>query len=256
MQLSSSLVAFATALLSARAVTAHMKIAHPIPFSAATLSNAPLAADGSDFPCKMLYDEPTPDVLAQNTMSIGAPQTLSFMGSAVHGGGSCQISITSDLKPTKASVWKVIHSIEGGCPANTDGNLPADPNGSGASTFQFNIPAGFAPGRYTLAWIWFNRIGNREMYMNCAPIVVQGAAKKRYTPSERADPASLISLSKREDLPDLFVANFLPSWSSRVEILPRKTWCAGFSDFFPFSIYPSFVNICSRFYHHLFRYLD
>lgn len=60
----------------------------------------------------------------------------------------------------------VIHSIEGGCPANVDGNLPADPNGDGASTFQFSIPDGINPGDYVLAWTWFNKIGNREMYMN------------------------------------------------------------------------------------------
>ena len=43
------------------------------------------------------------------------------------------------------------------------------------------------------------------MYMNCVPIIVQGAKKKkRYASSE---PVKHVSLSKQVDLPDMFVAN-------------------------------------------------
>jgi hypothetical protein len=143
----------------------HMIMNTPTPFGVSTLNNSPLVADGSDFPCKQrsgVYDVEA----ANNVMPIGVTQTLSFNGSAVHGGGSCQLSLTSDKAPTKDTQWQVIHSIIGGCPANVDGNLPADPNGQGASKFQFSIPSGIAPGDYVLAWTWFNKIGNREMYMN------------------------------------------------------------------------------------------
>lgn len=90
-------------------------------------------------------------------MAVGAPQTLSFVGSATHGGGSCQLSLTTDKEPTKTSKWAVILSIEGGCPGGANGGTPA--------TFQYKIPEAVAPGDYTLAWTWFNKIGNREMYM-------------------------------------------------------------------------------------------
>ena len=53
-------------------------------------------------------------------MAVGSQQSLSFTGSAVHGGGSCQISLTKDLKPTKDTDFRVILSIEGGCPASAE----------------------------------------------------------------------------------------------------------------------------------------
>ncbi|KAK2814083.1 hypothetical protein FQN50_000487 [Emmonsiellopsis sp. PD_5] len=211
MYFSPSFVAVAATLLSTSTVHAHMKIATPVPFNPDALNNSPLAADGSDFPCKFggAYTAPSgASVPPENMMAIGEEQTLSFIGSAVHGGGSCQLSLTTDKVPTKNSVWKVIHSIEGGCPASVDGNLPEDPYGTGASTFKFKIPSGIAPGDYTFAWTWLNRIGNREFYMNCAPITVTGAKKRRYTPTAASEPASkAVSLAKRDDLPEMFVAN-------------------------------------------------
>ena len=136
-------------------------------------------------------------------MSIGQEQILSFNGTAVHGGGSCQISLTKDNPATKSSKWMVIHSIEGGCPArNTAGNLPegADPDTTkDPDTYKYKIPEGIAPGAYTLGWTWFNKVGNREMYMNCASIKVAGGSGKRNTPiRQRRDAASF---------PPMFVAN-------------------------------------------------
>lgn len=52
----------------------------------------------------------------------------------------------------------VIKSIIGGCPSDVEGNLSGDPAGTGASTFDYVIPAGIAPGDYTLAWSWFNKV--------------------------------------------------------------------------------------------------
>ncbi|KIX09734.1 uncharacterized protein Z518_00815 [Rhinocladiella mackenziei CBS 650.93] len=180
-------------------VDAHMKMKSPVPYGQSTLDNSPLLADGSDFPCKQRSGVYDPEG-AENVMAIGEPQTLSFIGSAVHGGGSCQVSLTTDLQPTKDSKWMVIKSIEGGCPASVAGNLPADPNGNGASTFQYTIPEGVAPGEYTIAWSWLNKVGNREFYMNCGPATVTAAKKKRYAPAPK--------VSKREtSFPDMFVAN-------------------------------------------------
>ena len=96
----------------------------------------------------------------------------------MHGGGSCQISLTKDTPATKSSDWMVIHSIEGGCPAKNVAGNEAE-GSSGGSNYTYTIPEGISPGSYTLAWTWFNKIGNREMYMNCASIKVNGGSQKR-----------------------------------------------------------------------------
>lgn len=130
-----AVVAFFAAMASTS--FAHMIMKTPTPMGSP--NNSPLASDGSDFPCKNTAANWN-DRSKPNVIHVGQTQTLSFTGSAVHGGGSCQVSITKDLNPTKNSKWMVIHSIEGNCPSNNAGNFPEDPNGSSASTFPFSIP--------------------------------------------------------------------------------------------------------------------
>ncbi|KAI0898800.1 hypothetical protein F4806DRAFT_506746, partial [Annulohypoxylon nitens] len=167
----------------------------------------PISPTGSDFPCKIpagnsleLDGEPT-------IMAIGDEQTASFSGDAVHGGGSCQMSLTGPVNngswadyPLKDSRWKVIHSIEGGCPArNQKGNIV----GPNPNKYAFEIPEGIEPGDYIFSWTWLARIGGEpEYYQNCAPITVIPPKTKRMTkPNRRA------LLAKRTELPELFMAN-------------------------------------------------
>ncbi|MCJ1468206.1 hypothetical protein MMC07_006834 [Pseudocyphellaria aurata] len=192
-------VLVASAIGLASSVTAHMKLLTPTPFGGSTLNNSPLEASGSDFPCKQRPGVYAVDGAKNPPMAIGAPQTLSFVGGATHGGGSCQISLTTDKNPTKDTKWQVIHSIIGDCPSGSDGNQGESPTDTGATKFQYSIPDGIKPGDYILAWTWFNRIGNREMYMNCAPITVTAGSKKRSTN---------VDITKRADsFPDMFKAN-------------------------------------------------
>ncbi|KAJ5665195.1 CAZyme family AA11 [Penicillium maclennaniae] len=188
------------AVLGASVVNAHMIMSNPVPYGKSTLNNSPLAADGSDFPCKLR--DGTYDVTTENTIAIGESHALTFEGSATHGGGSCQISMTTDRAPTKDTEWKVIKSFEGGCPANVDGNLSGGASLADPYQFNFTIPEGIETGKYTLAWTWFNRIGNREMYMNCAPVTVTSGSSKRSV-SERTP-----TVEKRSaNFPPMFVAN-------------------------------------------------
>ncbi|EEY18006.1 conserved hypothetical protein [Verticillium alfalfae VaMs.102] len=171
--------------------SAHMKMSSPVPYGAASLDNSPLEADGSNFPCKnSAYSADG----ASNVYALGSSgNPLAFVGSAVHGGGSCQISITYDAQPNKNSVWKVIKSIEGGCPAqDTPGNLPENANLETPFKYSFDIPSDIPAGNGTIAWTWFNKVGNREMYMNCGPVTLTGTGG---------------SESAYNALPDMFTAN-------------------------------------------------
>lgn len=186
----SFLTAAAACSLLVSSVNAHMVITSPVPYGVSSLNNSPLEDDGSDFPCKQrsgVYD-----ISEMNQIAVGVPQKLSFKGGATHGGGSCQLSVTLDKNPTKESQWKVIHSILGGCPNSQAGNANGSPDYDGNPTFEYTMPKGMPNGQYTMAWTWFNKIGNREMYMNCAPIEVSGGADNN---------------DVLDTLPDMFVAN-------------------------------------------------
>jgi hypothetical protein len=167
--------------------SAHMIMANPKPF--AGVSQSPLLETGTNFPCQM----PDYGSTSASPMAKGTPQELSFIGQAVHGGGSCQVSITYDTAPTKDSVWKVIHSIQGGCPAkNQEGNMGNSATTADPFVYGFTIPDDIPTGNATLAWTWLNRVGNREYYMNCAPISITGGDGDK---------------SNYEALPDMLVAN-------------------------------------------------
>lgn len=183
------------AMLWASQAAAHMTLATPIPFG--TPDNSPLSSSGSNFPCQIVGTAATfyhRSSASNNTMAVGETQKLSFKGSAVHGGGSCQLAVTSEQEPTSSTTWQVILSIEGGCPT-VDGNGP--------STYDYSIPDSVTPGDYVFAWTWISKeSGAPEYYMNCAPITVTAAKS-----SKRSEGKSPVSARGSSALPNLFVAN-------------------------------------------------
>ncbi|KAJ9158241.1 Glycoside hydrolase [Coniochaeta hoffmannii] len=187
--------------------SAHMIMSSPKPFGG--VGQAPLLEDGSNFPCQMTAGG-SYQSQGSTTMAKGSPQELAFIGQAVHGGGSCQVSITYDTAPTKNSVWKVIHSIQGGCPAkNQQGNMGNSASAADPFTYQFQIPDDVPTGNATIAWTWLNRIGNREYYMNCAPISITGSS---------GDKANF------DALPDMLVANIPAITSCTTKDLEGKDY--------------------------------
>lgn len=150
-------------------------------------------------------------------MMAGSTQLLEFdtgsgANTAVHGGGSCQISITYESDPTllkDPQNWHVLYSIQGGCPSNTHLNLdgvftsPAgvyqgswpctneSTNGIDCTnSFEFKVPGGLENGHAIMAWTWFNTVGNRHMFMNCINVDIEGG-----------------NGSEMNSLPSMFAAN-------------------------------------------------
>jgi hypothetical protein len=162
-------------------VLGHLYLTEPKPnnFDAAsgTYKN-PLDASGADFPCKGFVDGP-----ASANWAAGSQQKTVVHGSAVHGGGSCQVSLSYD----KGATFKVMKTWLGECPIAAEGNLPAEQD----MGLEFTVPADAPAGEALFAWTWFNQVGNREMYMNCATVTITGGSGG----------AGLSAL------PDMFVAN-------------------------------------------------
>ncbi|KAL4907122.1 hypothetical protein BDW74DRAFT_189682 [Aspergillus multicolor] len=179
---------FLSAALLASSAYGHIQMSNPYPIrSPLNAANAqkdysytnPLSTSGSDYPCKGYANDPFTSVA---TYSPGQTYDLELTGSATHGGGSCQISLSYD----KGKTFQVIHSMLGGCP------IPLK--------YQFTIPADAPSGEALLAWSWFNKVGNREMYMNCAQVTVGNPAREE----------GFTTISKRDafsSLPPIFVAN-------------------------------------------------
>ncbi|KAI1387658.1 uncharacterized protein F4822DRAFT_430405 [Hypoxylon trugodes] len=194
--------------LSAALSAAHVILENPKPFrfQAYGPSN-PISPDGSDFPCKLPPGAKLELDGAPKIMAIGEEQSASFLGPAVHGGGSCQFSLSGPVSngdwagyPVRSSDWKVFHSIEGGCPArNQKGNI----DGPNQDKYSFKIPEGIEPGDYVFSWTWLARIGGEpEYYQNCAPITVVPAKTKRMSNSDQRG-----LFAKRVGFPQLFMAN-------------------------------------------------
>jgi hypothetical protein len=156
-----------TSALLLGATQAHIAMQSPTPLDPKP-DTSPLSSGGENFPCKKPSYGAALQVKAVANATVGQPIQLSFSGSADHMGGSCQVVLSKDgvsaLSPS--SQFKVIYSIMGGCPGN-----------SGAeNTYSVPIPTEVPSGSYTMAWTWFNKVGNREMYMNCAAMTISGGS--------------------------------------------------------------------------------
>ncbi|KAE8379607.1 hypothetical protein BDV26DRAFT_303619 [Aspergillus bertholletiae] len=180
-------LAFVCGLL-ATSVSAHMQMSKPYPIRSPFNKDAtgpkdysytnPLSTSGSDYPCKGYANDTFQSVA---TYTPGQEYDLELEGSATHGGGSCQVSLSYD----KGKTFRVIHSILGGCP------IP--------KKYNFTVPSNAPKGEALLAWTWFNKIGNREMYMNCAQVTIGGSTKREERAFSRRD--------SFDSLPEVFQAN-------------------------------------------------
>lgn len=195
----STIVVAAAALLAANPVAAHMEMKYPAPvfsqfndFNGGNILNtytAPMS--GRDqFPCRdasVLQAIGTEAGTAVDSWAQGSAQSITITGGAFHGGGSCQFSLSYD----QGSTFKVIKSYIGNCPST-----------NGDSSYDITVPNDAPSGEAVFAWSWFNKIGNREMYMNCAIVNIGGSSKREVKSEENVKRAAAFSLR-----PNIFVAN-------------------------------------------------
>lgn len=143
---------------------------------------SPLNADGSNFPCH--GDQNDRPIRTTATYTAGQTYTMSVTDTVTHGGGSCQLSLSYD----NGATFKVIKSIIGGYPL--------------IMSYNFTIPSYAPSGTVLFAWTWFDEIGNREMYMNCAQVQVQGSSTARRSTQKRGG-----QFTTMDDLPYIWKAN-------------------------------------------------
>ncbi|KAK9679296.1 hypothetical protein K7432_016327 [Basidiobolus ranarum] len=91
------------------------------------------------------------------TVQAGSSIPVKLGGGAPHYGGHCQFALSYDDK-----TFVVLKDVFDDC-------LIA------SREYSIQIPAGAPSGRATFAWAWINKTGNREYYMNCADIQIQGS---------------------------------------------------------------------------------
>lgn len=220
----------ATLALSGNGVNAHMILANPKPFSPDTLTNSPLSSSGSNYPCQVSGSASSFYSTSgiSNTVTAGDSLSMSFKGSAVHGGGSCQVALSTDTQPSQSTRWSVILSIEGGCPTK---------DGTSASTYDVKIPSNIPAGTYSYAWTWTSKeSGTQEYYMNCAPLTVKSSSKRRISMLAERD-------SVMDSFPPLAVYNMADLNSCKSELSSSPIYSYPGSNVEKLGQSPAYANI-------------
>ncbi|KAJ2521182.1 hypothetical protein H4217_001551 [Coemansia sp. RSA 1939] len=126
-------------------------------------ANAPL--------CKHTVPYATPS----ETWTAGQSITVTFEGSATHNGGHCQWSISYDGGKTFVVLYEELqYCFYTGNP--TSGGQPT------VKEYTIKLPSDLPSSNSAVfAWTWVNASGNREFYMNCADVVIQGTSASSYT---------------------------------------------------------------------------
>ncbi|KAJ9086800.1 hypothetical protein DSO57_1038474 [Entomophthora muscae] len=158
MKLSSS-----TALFSLLASTAaHMALSEPAPrrspnhpgYTGGNIDydiTTPLGS-GAYTPCKGAPIGPV-----YKTYKAGSDIDVHITGGASHSGGICQFSVSYDQ--IHFAVLKTVNDCI-----------------STSVDYKVTIPRDAPNGNAIFAWTWFNKVGNREMYMNCVDVDIAGGS--------------------------------------------------------------------------------
>ncbi|KXN66158.1 hypothetical protein CONCODRAFT_27827, partial [Conidiobolus coronatus NRRL 28638] len=147
-------------ILTIGSAAGHMMVSSPAPrdskYNKNVVSeniNYSLTAPVPKFGCSQ-YHETAPVVKYQ----AGQSYSITIEGGAPHNGGSCQIGISFG-----GEEYISLRDDVGNC--LIDG-----------LTYTFTIPEGTPSGKAVIAWVWINKTGNREYYMNCIDAEIEGGS--------------------------------------------------------------------------------
>ncbi|KAJ1656455.1 hypothetical protein IWQ61_003972 [Dispira simplex] len=116
---------------------------------------APIATDNS--PNAPLCHHAEPYASPVETVQAGSSITVVFEGSAIHNGGHCEFSLSYDGGKQFVAIQTIIKTCF-----------------LSGKTFNVPIPQDAPSGKAVFAWSWVNASGNREFYMTCSDIEIQG----------------------------------------------------------------------------------
>ncbi|KAJ2234854.1 hypothetical protein IWW45_003074 [Coemansia sp. RSA 485] len=126
--------------------------------------NAPISSAGKMLQPFCKYPTPWPTPAATWTAGQQISVQFNTWGSP-HSGGHCEWSMSYD----GGSTFVVIHRVLERCFYDANDGLQ--------TVFNFTLPADL-PGSDSavFAWTWVNAMGNREFYMDCADVAIQGSS--------------------------------------------------------------------------------
>ncbi|KAJ2659026.1 hypothetical protein IWW48_003735 [Coemansia sp. RSA 1200] len=160
----------------AASVSAHMAMLSPCP-RYSSKGKCPALPSGQQLDYSMTSPLGTNDPLCKHTVPYSTPcetwtagqsVTVTFEGSATHGGGHCQWSISYDGGKT----FVMLHQELGHC-------------FSSGNSYTFSLPSNLpSSNKAVFAWTWVNAIGNREFYMNCADVAITGGSSSSFSGKE------------------------------------------------------------------------
>jgi hypothetical protein len=148
-------------ILTIGSTAGHMMVTSPAPrdskYNPNVLNanlNYDLVAPVNKYGCSQFH-ETAPVV----KYKAGGTYSITIGGDAPHNGGSCQIGMSFGGEEYISLRDDVGHCLNDGY------------------TYDFTIPEGTPSGKAVIAWVWINRTGNREYYMNCIDAEVEGGSE-------------------------------------------------------------------------------
>ncbi|KAJ1918342.1 hypothetical protein H4219_002667 [Mycoemilia scoparia] len=108
----------------------------------------------------------TPNKTSIKTIKPGDTLEMAFSDrGAAHGGGHCQFAISYNNKDFAVIQDELRHCFKNG---------PSITNQPEKTKYSIRLPNNLPTGMATIGWTWINALGNREYYMGCVDVYVEG----------------------------------------------------------------------------------